>query len=181
MPGIRFYRRKNALIELLEFIDLATDAISHAKTLREVIDILISQNRISQLHRQKFYDSLAYMKRRGYVALRPFLKPTIEGRRLLTAAALLEVKLPRPKHWDHRWRIIVFDIPTEKNNHRLAFQDRIKTLGFKMIQKSVWAYPYECGKEIDELRTFYGVRNYVTYVIATEIEDDGELRRRFDL
>ena len=184
MPGIKFYRKyskkSNALI-LLELFVSAAETIAAARTFREAIDLLILHQKIPKNRRQQSYDSLLYLKRRGYIHFQTFLKPTVEGKKLLNMAEFLNLKLPRPSLWDGKWRVVMFDIPTEKNDMRLAFKEKIKNLGFRMIQRSVWVYPYECGKEIDQLRTFYRIRDHVTYAVVESIEDDDSLRKLFNL
>ena len=184
MPGILFhhkYSQNSNALSLLILLANTVDVLAHAKTFREAIDLLIQQRKIPRNRRQQSYDSLSYLKRRGYIRLQPFLKPTITGREFLSAHEFLNLELPRPQHWDGKWRMEIFDIPNEKNSMRLAFKDKIKSLGFRMIQRSVWIYPYECGREIDQLRTIYRIRNYVTYAVVHEIEDDAGLRKLFTL
>jgi DNA-binding transcriptional regulator PaaX len=51
------------------------------------------------------------------------------------------------KRWDHLWRMILFDIP-EKAKTRKAFQKTLKSIGCYQLQKSVYAYPFECKDDI---------------------------------
>lgn len=180
MSGNKFYG-KSLASALLSDIANAADILERARTFREAIDLLVRQHKIPKANQQQAYDSLLYLNRRGYVHFQTFLKPTIKGKRLLKVIELLNVTLPRPATWDGKWRMVIFDVPNDKNNKRIAFKDKIKSLGFQMIQRSVWMYPYECGKEIDQLRTFYEIRDHVTFAVVSEIEDDAELKKRFNL
>jgi phenylacetic acid degradation operon negative regulatory protein len=91
------------------------------------------------------------------------------------------MKLRKYQKWDEKWRIIIFDVPNRKSKNRHAFTEKLKELGFVMIQKSVWAYPFECYKEVAILRKFYEIERYLSYFEAVEIEDEAEWRRRFNL
>ena len=53
--------------------------------------------------------------------------------------------------WDGKWRVILFDIPTDKESQRQAFKKRLKNIGAYMVQKSVFAFPYPCQEEIGDL------------------------------
>lgn len=136
---------------------------------------------------RKFYLSLNYLNRRGYIQIigrsdkGMTVKVTKEGKDIIRDVDIDSLELKRRGSWDGKWRLIIFDIPVSKNKNRLAFTDRIKKLGFVMIQKSVWAYPFECHEELMILRKFYGIENYVTYCKAIEIEDELSWRKKFNL
>lgn len=79
-----------------------------------------------------------------------------EGRRYnLTAEGLdyLFRKFPqlriRQMKFDGFWRIIVYDIEETERRLRNQVRKGLKSLGFRMIQKSVWASPYDWEEEID--------------------------------
>lgn len=136
---------------------------------------------------KKFYASLDYLNRRGYVKLlgregeKIKVKITRSGEDVIKSFEIDKIYLKKQESWDGKWRVIIFDVPIEKNPKRRAFTDKIKELGFIMIQKSVWAYPHECYEEIMLLRKFYGIQKFVSYFEAIEIEDEREWRGRFNL
>ncbi len=136
---------------------------------------------------RKFYLSLNYLNRRGYIRIigrsdkGMAAKITKEGKDIIKDVDIDSLELKRRGSWDGKWRLIIFDVPVSKNKNRLAFTDRIKKLGFVMIQKSVWAYPFECYEELMILRKFYEIENYVTYCKAIEIEDELSWRKKFNL
>ncbi len=136
---------------------------------------------------QKFYNSLNYLNRRGYVRILGRSHGSIKVKITKSGEAVVEeldidsMVLKKPARWDGKWRVIIFDVPVSKNRNRLAFSERIKELGFIMVQKSVWAYPYECYDELMILRKFYGIEKYVSYFEAVEVEDELDWRGRFNL
>ena len=125
-------------------------------------------NLISGIKRQnnkkawrKFSESLRYLNRRSYVKIINrsdagiTVKITRKGEELVKELDIDSMQLKKQDSWDGRWRIIIYDVPNKKSKNRLAFAEKLKTLGFVMIQKSVWAYPFECYKELLILSTFY--------------------------
>jgi hypothetical protein len=81
----------------------------------------------------------------------------------------LEIK--KPKKWDKRWRVVIFDIPEELKNIRRIFQEKLKELGFYCLQKSVWVHPFPCEQEINVLKEFYTVYKYVTLLHVVDMPD----------
>ena len=136
---------------------------------------------------RKLYCSLNYLSRRGYVKIlkdengQMTVKLTREGDTAIEKLNFNELKLPEPGVWDGKWRLVIFDIPTYKHKNRQAFTEKLKELGFGMAQKSVWAYPFECYKELAIVRKFYEVEKFVTYLEAIEIEDELHWRGKFNL
>lgn len=89
--------------------------------------------------------------------------------------------LNKPKRWDKKWRVVIFDIEEKYKGFRDAFRLRLGQLGLYQLQESVYVSPYPCFNEVEFLRELYGVSFTVRYIIADQIEDDEQLRQRFDL
>ena len=136
---------------------------------------------------RKFYASLNYLNKRGYVKFlnkdrnSTKVKITRKGEGVIKDFDIDSLKLKKQKSWDGKWRVIIFDVPVNKNANRKAFTDKIKELGFVMIQKSVWAYPFKCYEELILLRKFYGVERYVAYFEVVNVEDGKDWRGKFNL
>lgn len=58
------------------------------------------------------------------------------------------------KKWDHLWRLIIFDIPDRKKSRR-RFQQLLRRIGCFRVQRSVYAYPFECKDDILRLAAQY--------------------------
>jgi DNA-binding transcriptional regulator PaaX len=80
----------------------------------------------------------------------------------------LEIK---DKIWDGRWRMLIFDVPENLRKGRDALRWKIRKLGFRELQKSVFVIPYECKKEIDFVINYFDLKPYVYYGIL-EIMDE---------
>lgn len=110
-----------------------------------------------------------------------FYEITETGERMLRRFQISDYKLKRPKKWDRKWRIIIFDIPERKRLSRDRIRSVFQTAGFYRLQNSVWVYPFDCEDTIGLLKTDFGVGKDVLYVIADEIENDKHLRNHFKL
>ncbi|OGG78155.1 CRISPR-associated endonuclease Cas2 [Candidatus Kaiserbacteria bacterium RIFCSPLOWO2_01_FULL_52_12b] len=92
-----------------------------------------------------------------------------------------QYEIKKPKRWDDKWRIVIFDIW----ERRRGVRDRLRTLlqrnGFVKIQNSVWVYPHDCEELFVFLRTNLRLGKGILYIVAEEIENDGALRKHFGL
>lgn len=106
---------------------------------------------------------------------------TDAGRKIWERWQREDFKLEKPKKWDRKWRIIIFDIPEKKRRTRDRVREILFNAGFQRIQDSVWAYPYDCEDLIGLLKTDFGISRDMLYIIADQIENDKYLRMDFDL
>ncbi|MEK7060586.1 MAG: CRISPR-associated endonuclease Cas2, partial [Patescibacteria group bacterium] len=72
------------------------------------------------------------------------LRLTSEGVRLMTSMEeeekLFEIR--KPKRWDGKWRIVIFDIWERRRGVRDRLRNLLQKNGFVKVQNSVWVYPY---------------------------------------
>ena len=92
-----------------------------------------------------------------------------------------EMNIKKPKIWDKKWRITIFDIPEEHKKAREAVRGCFNNLGFYKLQKSVFVFPYDCEKEVDFIIEYFNVRPYVRLILAEKIDNELHLRKIFDL
>lgn len=97
--------------------------------------------------------------------------------------ALLRTKSfdERKEKWDMLWRVIIFDVPQTKSKLRHELRRAVKLYGFKMIQQSVWVYPYACDDFVGILKKHLGLSHDVLYMKVAFIENDKQLRKEFEL
>lgn len=111
------------------------------------------------------------------------LQLTTKGARLAETIEEEErqYEIKKPKRWDNKWRIVIFDIW----ERRRAIRNRLRTLlqrnGFVKVQNSVWVYPYDCEELFVFLRTNLRLGKGILYIVAEEIEYDEALRKHFKL
>jgi DNA-binding transcriptional regulator PaaX len=101
------------------------------------------------------------------------------GKRRALYYKIETMTIRKPKRWDGRWRVIIFDIPEKERGARDGFRAWIKRLGFLELQKSVFILPYDCRDEFDFIVEFLGIRRYVRYMVVEEIDNQEYVEERF--
>ncbi|MBI2097810.1 MAG: hypothetical protein HYT46_02685 [Candidatus Vogelbacteria bacterium] len=109
------------------------------------------------------------------------IRLTEKGKEELQRYELGVQKIVKPRRWDGKYRLIIFDIKEWKRGVRDELRHWLKRLGFLPLQRSVWVYPYECRKVIVLLKSHFKIGREVLYITADEIENDHWLRREFGL
>lgn len=111
-----------------------------------------------------------------------YLRITDAGRQvLLFEQAKIALQTKKRKRWDGRWRMVVFDIPERRRRVRNRLCAVMREVGFERLQDSVWVYPYDCEDFLALLKVELKMGKDVLYAIADMIENDGHLRKRFEL
>lgn len=103
------------------------------------------------------------------------------GKELLLKYKIDELEIEKPKKWDGKWRVVIFDIPEKKRLARDVLREKLKELEFYQLQRSVFVYPYECQREIELIKKVYEVEPYVHYLRVDFIDREAKLRRHFNL
>lgn len=106
---------------------------------------------------------------------------TDKGKQKALTYDLDKMEIKKPKQWDKKWRVVLFDIPEKIKKTREAIRIHLKNLGFYEFQKSVFVHPYDCQDEIDYLIEFYDIRRFVRFIIADSIDNELHLKKHFDL
>lgn len=107
---------------------------------------------------------------------------TDKGKRKIKEIQLDSLDIEKPDSWDRKWRVVIFDIPDKvKRKARDALRAKLKDLGFYQLQKSVWAFPYSCEKEIQFLCELFDIVPFVNLIVADSIHNDIRLRKYFKL
>lgn len=103
------------------------------------------------------------------------------GKQKLRQLELGDYELAKPKRWDRKWRIVIFDISEKKKKVRHQVRNLLEKMKFYRLQDSVWVYPYDCEDFIGLLKTELRVGKDVLYLIVDEIENDKYLHKEFSL
>jgi hypothetical protein len=133
------------------------------------------QGNPAKYSKKEVANALATIKRRKLIKIikgkngKFFVKLTNQGKKRIMKMSLESVSIKKPKKWDGKWRIVFFDIPVEFNAAREALRYKMKELGFKQFQKSVWIIPYECEDEILFISEMFEVEKYVEIIVAEKI------------
>lgn len=106
---------------------------------------------------------------------------TQKGKTRILEYAVDELEITKPKAWDKKWRVIIYDIPRRKKYLQELMREALKNLGFLAIQESVYIIPHPCYKEIEFLREYYHVGPYIKYLLVDKLEDDSAYKTYFGL
>ena len=110
-----------------------------------------------------------------------FLRLTKEGESAIDILERKEFKITRPKKWDGRWRVIVFDISERKKAIREKFRNTLVQIGFFKLQNSVWVYPYDCEGLITLVKADFKIGKEILYLIVDYMENDKRVKNYFGL
>lgn len=110
------------------------------------------------------------------------LEITQVGQNTLIKYDLSSLKVDTSQDWDGGWRVISFDIPSNKKVTRQLLLNKLKELGFIMLQKSIWIHPFECRSELAVVAKAFEIEPYVYSFVAYEFEGNREygLRKKFE-
>lgn len=93
------------------------------------------------------------------------LRLTDEGR---SQALWSKLKFDQEK-WDGRWRLVIWDIPEKKRAARDLLRAKLKELGFKHWQKSVWATKKNCTKILRDFIKHIGIEDWVMIIESDNV------------
>ncbi len=110
-----------------------------------------------------------------------FIRLTEKGKKEFEMIESGRYSLKKPKKWDGKWRMIIFDIKEKRKTIREKLRETLGNIGFVKLQNSVWVYPYDCEDFIILLKSDFMIGKEVLYVIADKIENDKSLKNTFNL
>ncbi len=87
----------------------------------------------------------------------------------------------RKEKWDGKWRMIAFDIPEKCRKGRDAIRYRMQAAEFYELQESLFLYPYDCQKEIEEFCKLFKLEKYVHFALLDFIDVQDKLIKVFKL
>lgn len=127
--------------------------------------------------RLKERGSIEFYKNNGKL----FVRLTPKGEKELLKYQLKELTIKKPKRWDGKWRVVIFDIREYKRYIRDGLRETLINLGFLRLQNSVWVYPYECEEVIAMMKASFHIGKDVLYMTVEKVENDKWLKKEFDL
>ncbi|MEK7575262.1 MAG: CRISPR-associated endonuclease Cas2 [Patescibacteria group bacterium] len=118
----------------------------------------------------------------SYVPNKPgFVSITNAGSALVEKFVRTNYSIKSPKHWDGKWRVLIFDISEKRKNTRHQLRSTLQSVGFIRLQDSVWVYPYPCEELTALLKADLKIGSSLLYLIVEEMEGDKEIRKIFNL
>lgn len=73
------------------------------------------------------------------------------------------------KKWDGYFMVAVFDIPEKERTNRDNLRRKLKSLGFGMLQKSVWISPYHFEDDMNEFLDNMDLKDKVFMLTAKKL------------
>ncbi|MEK9135109.1 MAG: hypothetical protein AAB451_02315 [Patescibacteria group bacterium] len=137
--------------------------------------------------KKKVYDTFYNLRKRGFINFENknhqiYISLTDKGKKAAGRFQIDDLKINKPKKWDGKWRLVIFDIIQLQRLKRDVFRGKLKELGFRPLQKSIWVCPYECKDEIRLLRDFFGLgKKEIRLITADDIEADNSLMEVFKI
>lgn len=179
MPISKKTKRKfgeitNELLEMLDdFFDFA-DAFLWSCRSTKLFHQRLRENRIA---REKIFDKLGYLEKQGYIDY----KKTEENLsiRLTKKGQIKLLENSNQQKIDGKWRMLSFDIPEKFRARRNRFRRAIKRIGFRQVQKSLWASPFVKADQIEKAIKYYKVKKFVAYLIVEKSDIESYLKKLF--
>jgi len=124
---------------------------------------------------------LARLKQKGEIEFeerdgKKFVRLTERGEEALAfGQQKLQLANRKPRKWDRRYRLVMFDVPEKRKKIRERLRFEMQEVGFLHLQDSAWVYPYAL------LKADLHIGKDVLYAIVEEIENDKWIRTHFNL
>jgi len=123
---------------------------------------------------------------RGFVRIQKrkneeILTLTPKGEDLLAKLTQRRFASKKPKQWDKKWRIVIYDIKEERKRMRRSLRESLVYFGFVPVQKSVWVYPYPCEDLLVMIKADFRIGKEVLYLVVDKLENDLWLKKHFAL
>jgi len=121
------------------------------------------------------YTQIYQLEKRGYLEKyksrdREYLKLSSKGE-----AALLSLE----RKEDGKWKMIIFDIPEQQRDIRDYLRAKLKQLGFKKWQNSIWITPYTLPEDLlKELKTLSD-KFFIRLITVESINNEKGLKELF--
>lgn len=137
--------------------------------------------------KRKVADTFYRLRKQGMIDIQTvnhqiYISLTPQGRKQAGILQIDKLKIAKQKKWDRKWRLLMFDVSEKKKISREALRGKLKELGFRQLQKSVWIHSFECKAEVEILRDFFGLtQNEMRLIISDNIGEDGKLKQEFGL
>lgn len=140
--------------------------------------------RAGNLDRPRYWRAIGHMKKRGLVHIRSkagkkFITLTQKGQ--LTTLLHKAKHFQKPKTWDGKWRLFIFDIPEQARIKRGMLRNLLKKNRFTKLQASVFISPYPINREAIAYLKKTGLSRYIRILRVDEMDETSELKLKYGL
>ena len=150
------------------------------KTLKEVKNLKVEEEKIRKSLKSLERKEIIDLEEKGdeiFVRLKDKNNLTVVK---YSTKALLDFK-KKEKNWNGKWFLVFFDVPEIQRNKRNYLRKYLINIGFYRYQQSIYIFPYECEKEITQIKKIVEGAKYMKYIIAEKIEDERAMKTFFKL
>ena len=158
-----------------------------AAAMGNAVQVFRQFKRSKHLSREQIRNSINHLRQQKLIEYvcnkngKTVIKITKKGETKLRAFDIELMKINKPKKWDGKWRLVMFDIPMRFTKGREALRYHLKELDFFQFQKSAWIYPYPCEDEIIFVADFFGVGKYVEVLVIENVLREEKIKKYFNL
>lgn len=122
-----------------------------------------------------YHTNLESMERRGYVKI-DRKSDSIE---LTNKGKIKLIENSDEKIIDGKWRMLSWDIPEKFSTKRRQLCRSIKRIGYKQVQKSLWACPFIKADEVSLIIEEFKLQKYVAYLRVDKTDIENYLKKLF--
>ncbi len=177
--------RSEIIKDILKWLAVAGMVYIAASSPYFTLNLIKAFKKGKLFQKKKVYNAFYRLRKEGCIEVKKkkhqiYIALTEKGKRKAGWLQINDLKIKRPKKWDGKYRLVIFDIAQIKKVYREAFRGKLKELGFFPLQKSVWIIPFDCRDETELLKEFFGLSDReLRLIIAENIGNDGFLRKIF--
>jgi len=139
-------------------------------------------NQVQPITRSAFSKKVYSLDRHGlieYANDQEFIL-TDRGLRRINFIRLEKLKLENKKR-DGLWRIIIFDVPEKNRSARELLRSKLLDFECYQLQKSVYATPYVCEKEVNEIARILNISRFIDIILAKSLgKKEDKTKRHFN-
>lgn len=182
----RTNRRKRD-IQTIALAAVATGGLLAVAAVAPKIINLLGSSGLDAKFRHQTKSVLSRLAHKGYVEFAQerggsFVRITARGEQALEFERHRSaLRANKPRRWDKRYRLVIFDIPEKRRSLRTRLRRELRTVGFMRLQDSTWIYPYDCEEFVALLKAELRVGKDVLYAIVEQVEHDAGIRAHFSL
>src|SRR3989338_9889059 len=150
-------------------------------------NLLRSFKKARKYPKKRIFDTFYNLRKQGCINFekknnQTYIHLTEKGRKSAGWLQIDALEIKKPRKWDYKWRIVIFDIAQLKTLYREVFRGKLRNLGFCQLQKSVWICPFDCRDEIELLKDFLGLTDQeVRLIVSNDIGKADRLKKIFNL
>lgn len=176
---------KSEIAEIILSLILVTGVMAVAVAMPNAVQLFKYFKPRNTYERNRIKRSVVRLEKRGLIQKMNTADDgfvlTAKGEEKALRHKLESMKIARPKKWDGKWRLVMFDVPEGKVQARRSINLALKKLGCIHYQKSVFITPFPCKEEIDFVGKCFNVRQNIRLVIAERVEGDAPLKKAFNV